>query len=254
MGIESLLQWGRQKDSKNKTPTTPKVPNGTRLYVIGDIHGRYDLLTDVHEKIANDAGEDAENIEIYLGDYIDRGPESAAVIDLLARSKTANTTRIFLKGNHEETLLNFLSDPLVLSGWRQYGGLETLHSYGVNAANARDENGFEQVRQQFAASFPQAHLTFFQSLRPYTEIGDYFFVHAGIKPGVPLHLQTEHDLLWIRDEFLHSRADHGKMIVHGHTPVDGPEVWPNRINVDTGAYLTNRLTCLVLEGETRRLI
>ncbi len=236
----------------------PTLPDGLRLYVIGDIHGRLDLLTGLFEKITvhNDASqsEDIEIIEIFLGDYIDRGLQSKEVVEWLCSSKPIGNTRIFLKGNHEATLLSFLDDPDILNAWSHFGGLETLSSYGVDLKPLRQMNGLEQIQKSFARQLPAEHLRFFQNLQLSVNFGDYFFVHAGIRPGIPLEEQREEDMLWIREPFLESDANHGKIIVHGHTPVNEPELWSNRINIDTGAFLTNKLTCLVLEKSSKKCL
>lgn len=243
-----------QKLGGQKANYVPDLPEGVRIYVVGDVHGRFDLLCALQDKISADASGAARIIEIYLGDYIDRGPQSREVIDLLIGLTRDRRERIFLKGNHEETLLKFLNDPQILASWRQFGGVETLHSYGVDLSVLRDEQGYEQIQKEFAARFSASHRGFFQSLQTSATIGGYFFVHAGVRPGVPLEEQKEEDLMWIRQDFLESRANHGKVIVHGHTPVEQPEIWPNRINIDTGAYLSNKLTCLVLEGQEKRVL
>lgn len=241
-----------------KTPQTVSIPEGQRIYAIGDIHGRLDLLNELHQSILDDA-QDAFAAEvkvslIYLGDYIDRGPQSKGVIDCMVGDWPHEITPVFLRGNHEATLLNFLDDANVLNAWRNFGGVETLHSYGVDVSCLREVGGVKKIQTEFKELLSSDHFLFYQNLQTTATIGDYFFVHAGIKPGVSLDEQREDDLLWIRDEFLASHAFHGKLIVHGHSPSEQPEIWPNRINIDTGAYLTGKLTCLVLEGETKRCI
>ena len=161
---------------------------------------------------------------------------------------------VFLCGNHEETLLKFLQDPTVLNAWRNFGGVETLHSYGVDISSLREAGGFERIQTQFLQLLPAEHRAFYEGLQTTATIGDYFFVHAGVRPGVSLDCQKKEDLLWIRDEFLESQRFHGKVVVHGHSPREQAEIWPNRINIDTGAYLTGTLTCLVLDGDRKRCI
>lgn len=233
------------------------TPADTRIYVIGDIHGRCDLLKEMQEKI-NDDIYNSENIskiiKVFLGDYIDRGEQSRQVIDFFLQDRQQETESIYLKGNHEATLLKFLCDPGILSSWQNFGGLETLHSYGVRLAGMKESGGFETIRQQFLDLLPREHFDFYHSLQKSVSLGDYFFCHAGVKPGVSLEKQREEDLIWIREEFLESNADYGKVIVHGHTPVNQPEIWKNRINIDTGAYLSNKLTCLVLEGDSKKCL
>ena len=194
-----------------------------------------------------------EALTIFLGDYVDRGPDAATVLERLSCCDFP-TPIMPLRGNHEEMLVGFLRDAEALSGWRQYGALETLHSYGVQVADVMRGAGFEAARQEFAAKLPPHHLRFIQNTATHAAIGDYFFCHAGVRPGVQLDQQSEHDLLWIRDEFLEHPSSFGKVVVHGHTPVEAPDFRPNRINIDTGAFATGRLTCLVLEDTTKRVL
>jgi serine/threonine protein phosphatase 1 len=151
-------------------------------------------------------------------------------------------------------LLSFLSEPGTGGLWRANGGVETLHSYGLDVTGFRRGRDFEKIAEQFRAELPPSHLDFMREARLATTIGDYFFCHAGIRPKVPLDQQREEDLLWIREDFLSSELDHGKVIVHGHTPILAPDVMHNRINVDTGAYISGRLTALVLEGQGVRFL
>ncbi len=242
----------------SQAPKPARIPEGQRVYVIGDIHGCLELLNQLHHSILEDA-QDAFAVNkrvtvLYLGDYIDRGLRSSEVIDCMVGNWPKEIEPVFLRGNHEATLLNFLNDPEVLNAWRNFGGVETLHSYGVDVSILRQADGVQRIQQDFKQRIPSDHLRFYQTLKTTAMIGDYFFVHAGVRPGVSLNQQKEDDLLWIREEFLDSRRFHGKVIVHGHSPSEQAEIWSNRINVDTGAYLTGRLTCLVLEGEERRCI
>lgn len=253
MMSSNIFGWLSRSSAARKEPA--RTPPDTRIYAIGDIHGRADLLESIQQRIAIDQNNaSVECLEIYLGDYIDRGPASKEVIDLLLKNNPASTPRIFLKGNHEATLLDFLEEPETLESWRGFGGLETIHSYGVNVRGLYEMKNYKMPQAEFLKKLPEKHKNFYHDLRLSETLGDYFFVHAGVKPKIALDLQEEKDLIWIRGEFLNSRADHGKVIIHGHTPVDAPEIWPNRINIDTGAYLTNKLTCLVLEGEERRFL
>ncbi|GEO15767.1 metallophosphoesterase [Microvirga aerophila] len=190
---------------------------------------------------------------VFVGDYIDRGPSSRGVLDRLV-SFAFPTPIIPLLGNHETLLLNFLEDASVLQRWRSLGGLETLFSYGVDVREAMTGRGFEAAQYGLLRSFPDEHRRLLLHLPRSVECGDYFFCHAGIRPGVPLTEQDPDDLVWIRDEFLTSDVDHGKLIVHGHTPVPEPDFRRNRINLDTGAFATGRLTCLRLLGETQTII
>ncbi len=236
---------------------TPQLPAGIRVYAIGDIHGRVDLLRRLHDMIAADAAK-APHLDrrvVYLGDYIDRGMDSRQVIDLIMTQPPAGLTPILLKGNHEAAMLDFMERPESGPAWLDYGGLSTLFSYGVSVPRPPlAPDGAAALSTELAARVPADHRAFLANLRVAADIGDYFFVHAGVRPGVPLAAQTESDLLWIREDFLKSSADHGKMIVHGHTIVPEPDIRPNRIGIDTGAFVTGRLTCLVLEGASRRFL
>lgn len=239
----------------NKLPlSSAALPPGVRIYAVGDIHGRRDLLVTLCEKIRDDLeGAPATVLTIFLGDYVDRGPDSAGVIEQLARFD-APTPFCALRGNHEEVLLEFLEDESRLESWRKFGGLETLHSYGVDVSEAMRGRGYDKARRSLIEKFPDTHRRFVADTPFCIAHGDYFFVHAGVRPGVPLHLQNVDDMLWIREEFLNSQQNWGKLIVHGHTPVSAPDVRPNRINVDTGAFATSVLTALVLEGSERRFL
>lgn len=228
----------------------PRVPAGRRIYAVGDVHGRADLLSELVARIDDDLRlrPHVHPIEVFLGDYIDRGPNSRQVIDLLiARQQTHDAT--YLKGNHEDCVLQFLSDPSVLPAWKSIGGLNTIFSYGVTPTRYDDPQSQYEIATALAQAMPGSHLGFFQSLALSFTFGDYFFAHAGVRPGIPLQEQSQQDLLWIREDFLWYEEDFGKVIVHGHTPAKEPDIRPNRINIDTGAYATGRLTCLVLEGD-----
>jgi serine/threonine protein phosphatase 1 len=228
----------------------PSVPSGTRIYAVGDIHGSAHLLYTLFERIDDDlkARPTADAVQVFLGDYIDRGPTSRQVIDLLIARQRAHNL-ILLKGNHEDLALRFLSDPNTLSQWKNIGGLNTILSYGVTPTRRDDPQLQHAVATAFGHSMPDSHRRFLQSLALSFACGDFFFAHAGVRPGIPLQEQSQHDLLWIREDFLLHEEDFGKVIVHGHTPARDPDVRPNRINIDTGAYATGRLTCLVLEGD-----
>jgi serine/threonine protein phosphatase 1 len=233
----------------------PSLPQPDRLYVIGDIHGRSDLLDRMVIEIARDLETRpvGASLTVTLGDYVDRGADSRGVLDRLVRNPFP-TPLVALKGNHESLFAAFLNDASVADHWRRLGGLETLHSYGVPVASLMMGRDYEEAAAGLRAAIPPAHLEFLGSLRTSLSVGRYFMCHAGVRPGVPLERQSEEDLLWIRAEFLSSQANFGKIIVHGHTPTESPEVLPNRINVDTGAFITGRLTCAVLDqGDPRFL-
>lgn len=226
----------------------------TRLYVIGDTHGRLDLLERVIRAIDRDVAErGGAALTVTLGDYIDRGPQSRGVIERLSVNPFP-TPYVALKGNHEALLEAFLADPEAGSQWRRLGGLETLASFGVPVQQLMLGRNYEEAAVRLREALTRQHLDFLASLKTSLAVGRYFLCHAGVRPGVPLERQREDDLLWIREEFLHSIADFGKIVVHGHTPVAEPEVLPNRINIDTGAFMTGRLTCVVLEKDQHRFL
>jgi serine/threonine protein phosphatase 1 len=236
-------------------PTTRRVPDGTLVYCIGDVHGRDDLLRDMAERVEADLKTRSFDhaVTVFLGDYIDRGPGSKGVVERLA-SGNWPTSITALAGNHEDFLLSFLDDAGFLAFWRSQGGLETLHSYGVDVGPAMAGRDFGEVQVAFTARFPQPHRDFLEALKVSAVIGDYFFCHAGVRPGLALDRQNRDDLLNIREPFLSSEAEHGKLVVHGHTPALVPEIRSNRIGIDTGAYATGHLTCLVLEENEQRFL
>lgn len=236
--------------SNSRKKTRPRVPDDTRIYAIGDIHGRIDLLEGALRRIDADRTSNLPRvcIEVFLGDYIDRGPASREVLDRLVDRKRKFGS-VFLKGNHETYLTEFIANPAVFEDWQRLGGIETLMSYGITPSINADSATQSRLAAALDRALPQSHRQFLADLKLSFLCGDFFFVHAGIRPGVPLTKQREDDLLWIRRDFLVSEDDFGKMIVHGHTPVVEPEVRENRINIDTGAYATGRLTCLKLEED-----
>ena len=227
------------------------LPNDHKLYCVGDIHGRLDLLQEVHGKIALDAA-NFEGVKtlVYLGDYIDRGMHSRQVIDSLLENSFPDFGKVYLLGNHEQVLMQFLwgNDDAIAHEWFRFGGLSTLVSYGVKLQGIPTTKELPGIRTQLLEKLPASHLEFFGRLVLNYETDGYFFVHAGIKPNIKLHLQHPEDMLWIREEFLNSGVFHGKVIVHGHSVTDQPELCHNRIGLDTGAYATGRLTCAVFEG------
>ncbi len=235
----------------------PSVPAGSAVYAIGDIHGETAKLDLLHELIRADVARRAatRKIVVYLGDYVDRGSDSAGVVDRLIADTLPGFERVFLMGNHEDFLLQFLDVAGAMSAWFLNGGLQTLESYDVDIA------GYDawmadprEVQSAFRSCLPDAHVRFFQSLELHRIEGDYLFVHAGIRPGRPLEAQSRADLLWIREDFLYSEADHGHVVVHGHTPRDAVEIRPNRIGIDTGAVYGGKLTALVLDGADRQFL
>lgn len=229
----------------------PRLPDGIRIYAISDIHGCADLLQQMFTVIDKDLATigSMRAIHVFLGDYIDRGPESSRTLDLLIE-RGRRYESVFLKGNHEAFLFDVLKYPTKLQDWKQYGGLQTLTSYGLRPSLNPDPAEQAELINQLALTIPIHQRRFFNSLRLRFVCGDFFFVHAGVRPGVSLANQKEEDLLWIREEFLASEEKFGKYIVHGHTPVREPDIRPNRINIDTGAYATGNLTLLTMQGDS----
>ena len=240
------------------SPSHSSIPEGQLLYAVGDIHGRLDLLEALLGQIVEDAGA-SEGVDrrdlVFLGDYVDRGPESSGVVEKLLTGLPSGFNTHFLKGNHEAILFDFLEEAWRLEHWLMNGGAATMRSYGVDTERlARLAAPPELWQQTFAEALPETHLRFFKSLRLSVAIGDYLFVHAGIKPGVPLEAQSEADLIWIREPFLSHAAPFGKIVVHGHTPGTAPVTRPNRIGIDTGAVFSGRLTALRLQDDSRKFL
>ena len=237
-------------------PARPSVPAGLRVYAIGDIHGRLDLLDRLLELIQADASRarDQTAVRVFLGDYIDRGPDSAGVIARLIELQERDPNAIFLRGNHEQMLLDFLDDPNFYQAWCKLGGEQTLLSYDVTPPLFEEDSVFQDVHGAFAAAMPERHLKFIGSTKFMHVEGDYLFAHAGIRPQVHFSEQNPQDLMWIREEFLSSSSKFEKVVVHGHSGQKGPDVRPNRIGIDTLAYKTGTLTALVLEGTKRRFL
>ena len=227
-------------------------PEGIVVYAIGDIHGRLDLLTKMHETIARDRSsrKAADWRVVHLGDYIDRGPDTRGVIDFLTAALAADKRMITLAGNHDAGLLEFLREPTKSIVFTDHGGDRTMQSYGVHL----DPRSLADGRDALARVLPESHLRFLQDLKLWVEFGDFFFCHAGIRPGVPLEMQDPRDLMWIRQEFLNHRGLHDKIIVHGHTPSPHAEMMDNRVNVDTAAFQTGRLTALVIDGSEKQIL
>lgn len=232
----------------------PAVPPGTRVYAIGDVHGRRDLLGALIAAIDADdaASEPAETTVILLGDLIDRGADSAGVLAAAREWQQRRAVRI-IAGNHEEMFLECFTNAELLRHFLRFGGRETVLSYPVDpAALAAAEVG--EAQALMARAVPESDLDFIRSFEDLIVIGDYLFVHAGIRPGVTLSAQETRDLRWIRGAFTESRDDHGLLVVHGHTICETVDIRSNRIGIDTGAYYTGRLTALRLEGDARSLL
>lgn len=251
-----MLEWLRARRTPvSRAPVVARTPAGTRLYAIGDIHGRADLLDRLLGLIARDAARhtDKAGALIFLGDYVDRGPWSAEVLERLSTGALPLRERHFLMGNHEQMLLGFLHSPLEHARWLEYGGLATLASYAAPLAG-RDADTLVDAAATLAAALPAHHRRFLEGLAYSHCRGGYLFAHAGIRPGVPIAAQEPHDLLWIREPFLRYRKPHPLTIVHGHHALEKIDARDNRIGIDTGAYATGRLSCLVLDGAERLVL
>lgn len=239
------------------TLATARAPEGLRLYAIGDIHGRLDLLREMHARIAADlAHRPCRRFRvIHLGDYIDRGPDSAGVVEHLIEF-TRDGDAVCLAGNHDLYLRDFLADPDRLGDhWLRYGGDAAMVSWGVDPMGSALRNSpLRVLHAVFSEALPSTHRGFFAALPLFEQHGDYVFVHAGIRPGLPLHKQRELDLTTIRDPFLSHEGSHGVVVIHGHTVVDSPCIRPNRVGLDTKAYASGVLSCLVLEADTKGLL
>lgn len=237
-----------------KPELPPAVPSGMRVYAIGDIHGRSDLLDRLLNMIRGESGRfRGQVVLVFIGDYVDRGRDSKGVIDILVEARREFQVR-FLRGNHDQSMLNFIANPDTYPAWREIGGADTLWSYGISPPASADHAGYSETRDRFVKALPSAHTDIFQILESAVEIGDYLFVHAGVRPGIPLESQNPTDLMWIRDDFLASNDRFEKMIVHGHSPMRGPTRRPNRISIDTGAYASGKLTAAVFEGTDCRFL
>jgi serine/threonine protein phosphatase 1 len=230
-------------------------PENTLLYAIGDVHGRLDLLAEMHAQIAADIMRvrPADWRIVHLGDYVDRGPDSKGVIEFLMRQTAMDGRIISLAGNHDIGFLDFLAEPQPDGLFALYGGVQTAQSYGVELDLA-DMAGFGESCRALAAAVPRSHVDFLRGLGRCATFGDFFFCHAGIRPGVALDAQDPLDLIWIRGDFHRHQELFPKVVVHGHTPVSEPEICANRVNVDTGAFASGRLTALVIAGAEKRLL
>lgn len=253
------LCWVEVEPPPGGRAVCAETPRDTVVYAIGDIHGCYDLLEAIQQGIAADSRQRSarRRVVVYLGDYVSRGPDSRRVVELLSKERAKAGMAVMLKGNHEDLLLRYLDGELEAGRrWFNYGGLDTLAHYGVEPEDrkAQDDQTLEALRQRFAEALPQDHLAFFRSLLVSHSEGGYRFVHAGIRPGVLLSEQNDHDQMWIRKRFLDSDEDHGAVVIHGHSISPLPQLRHNRIGIDTGAYASGVLTCLVLEGDRRAFL
>lgn len=239
---------------------TYHVPVGTRVYAIGDVHGRLDLLDRLLSDIADDAcaASFRQVVVVFLGDLIDRGPDSRAVVERVAAGPPssgalAGARYVCLRGNHEDILMEFLADFSIGSRWFRNGGLESVRSY-VGEVDSQLAHDYPRLQRLLYKAMPPHHLRFLSSIPARHEEGDYLFVHAGVRPGIALERQDPYDLMWIREPFLSAPESRPKMVVHGHTITEMPDERNNRIAIDTGAYRTGRLTALVLDGAERRFL
>lgn len=252
------LVWRGEKGAISSKPVMfegppATVPAGRRVYAVGDIHGRADLLVRLLTDLRADAARgnyEGRPILIFLGDYVDRGFQSREVIDVLLSDAVSPFETYFLKGNHEAAMLQFLGEPAIGPRWAEYGGAETLVSYGVRPPRTRTSlDDWARASDELKQVLPHEHLHFLSNLDLSVRIGDYVFVHAGVRPGVPIEEQSEHDMLWIREDFLGDRKPLGAVIVHGHTPAPTPHRDSRRVGLDTGAYLSGRLTAARFEHD-----
>lgn len=257
--IASLRHLFRAREAAQVPPQVPaQVPSGQRVYAVGDIHGRADLFTALIDAIEDDDRRrnsertPADTTMILLGDLVDRGPDSAAVLARAQAWQHARQVRI-LCGNHEEMLLESLADLDTLRAYLRHGGYETVLSFGIDR-DTYDTATFEELQALMGRHIPAATVAFIRSFEEQILIGDYLFVHAGIRPGVPPEAQQRADLLWIREPFLTHAGDLGAVVVHGHTISEEPIFRDHRIGIDTGAYATGILTAIGLEGAQRWLI
>jgi serine/threonine protein phosphatase 1 len=251
MGLTWQSLFGSRRSAAEAARRKASVPDGVVVYAIGDVHGQSLLLENLIAQIQTDAEAHPydKRILVFVGDYVDRGPSSRLVVERVSQGVAAFET-IALKGNHEQILLDFIADAQMWDVYRRLGGVETLMSYGLDYQLLVGPNAAPPaIHEAFVAAFPQPHHDFLRSLHLSYDCGDYHFVHAGVRPGVPLDKQTQDDQLWIRDQFL-SAGDvfDGRVIVHGHTPAREPEKLSFRVNVDTGAYMTGRLTAAKFYG------
>ncbi|HEX7886687.1 MAG TPA: metallophosphoesterase family protein [Phenylobacterium sp.] len=243
-----------------RRPDAPRAStDGRTIYAVGDIHGRLDILDPLLAQIRADVAAEPPKdkpVLVFVGDYVDRGAASRGVVDRVIELQAGDEFEVrALKGNHEEAILAFLDDPNFGPTWSEHGGAQTLTSYGVTAPMLRmAAEDWAKARDDLAEVLPKAHYDFLRRLELVAVYGDYLFVHAGLRPGVPIEDQEEHDLLWIRQDFLATQRPFEKVVVHGHTPEEEAFLGQVRIGIDTGAYATGLLTAVRLRDADRRLI
>lgn len=242
------------KDDRLQTPS--RVPDGVRIYAIGDIHGHRVLLEEMLRSISDETDRlpPARILIVFLGDLIDRGPESAGVVERLSNLRDDRYRSVFITGNHEEVLLRILDgEASIVADWLRFGGLQCAESYGLDGQKLRTMDETEAARL-IGESIPEPHQQFLRSFADSFSVGDYLFVHAGIRPGLPIEQQSLSDLRWIRSPFLECRECHPQVVVHGHSISRDVEFMPGRIGIDTGAYRSGLLSAVVLEREDRRVL
>ncbi|WP_332658290.1 metallophosphoesterase family protein [Brevundimonas sp.] len=247
-----------KRRSRVAAPTSPSVPEGTVVWAVGDIHGRMDLLRPLVEAMMADltASPPRRGVMIFLGDYVDRGPQSREVVTFLAGMRNAGGVEWrFLRGNHEETMLDFLEDPTVGSKWCDYGGDATIRSYGLRIPDLKHKpEAWAHLAADLSHKLSDSERLFLEDQELSVAVGDYFFAHAGARPGEPLDRQSAADLMWIRRTFLESEEEFERIVVHGHTPTAEVHVDHRRIGIDTKAYESGVLTALRLEGRHREIL
>lgn len=249
-----MAQFFRKLFQRDEPPQAAALPDGLRVYAVGDVHGRLDRLLLLDAAIRRDVASRppaGEAIAILLGDYIDRGPDSKGVVNVLTRRNFGGLKTRFLMGNHEDALLRFLEEPQSGGAWLSFGGVATLASYAVKAAEGPDR--LRLLSESLKEQLPDAHLDFYRSLELHIELGGFLFVHAGVRPGRALDRQTRNDLLTIREPFMSAKSLPWR-VVHGHTVIDAAEFRSTRISLDTGAYATGTLSCAVIEGSEAILL
>ncbi len=249
-----MLTKIRKIMGRSSETRVPVLTPGERVYAVGDIHGRIDLFDSLIDAIEKDDATRAPAVTtvILLGDLIDRGPDSAAVV---ARAQEWSQHRPieFIKGNHEEMLVASMADREVLRGFLKYGGRETILSYGIDRQTLREAD-FAELQRMMAEAIPQRDIDFLDGFKKFIRKGDYLFVHAGIRPERPIEDQQGKDCRWIREPFLSHAGDFGAVVVHGHTIAQEPQVRSNRIGIDTGAFMHGTLTAIGIEGADRWFI
>lgn len=250
--------FGPREARKTITATPSKAPKDCVIWAIGDIHGRVDLLRPLVKAVMTEMelSQADRRVLVFLGDYIDRGPHSKQVMDVLAEvSAQASCEVHLLRGNHEDRFMAFMADPSTGPAWCGYGGSETLHSYGLRPPSAHEgPAAWAATSSALVETLPADHRRLLGGMKTCLMVGDYFFAHAGARPDVLLSDQDPSDLMWIRDDFLQSPVGFDHVIVHGHSPCDVVHSDGRRIGIDTGAYATGRLTALRLEGGDRMIL